>query len=150
MRDPKTGALLTVATPETNPTPVVAPTAPQSAAPGVPALTLSPKVATVLGAVASALAVAAAFIPPPWGALAGVVAFVVGALAGLSLPAPKFLAGRPVLQGTALTVTGGAVPFLAQLGAMLPEGWPRAAANGLALLGAVLAGLAAPQLGGGR
>jgi hypothetical protein len=104
--------------------------------------------ATVLAIVAAVALPVSAFVPPPFGALVSVLAFVAAALSGLAMPAPAWAAGRPVVQGAAVGVAASVLGVAESAAVALPEGPWRLGASAVALVAAWLAGRAAPQLGG--
>jgi hypothetical protein len=111
-----------------------------------PAVNPVPKqVATILGVIATAGLAVAQFVPPPWGTLVSIVAFVLGGIAGMALKPPTFLAGKPVLQGSAVAVLASGVP-LAASAASSTTGWLQLVASAVALVLAFLTGTAAPSL----
>jgi hypothetical protein len=103
-------------------------------------------VSTILGVIATAGLAVAQFVPAPWGTLVSIIAFVLGGVAGMALKAPTFLAGKPVLQGSAVAVLASGVP-LAASAASSTTGWLQLIASAVALILAFLTGTAAPQLG---
>ena len=105
---------------------------------------LSGPAALVVGTVGGLAAAASPAIPSPWGTLVMILGFVACVVAGVAAPLPKFAAGRPLLQGTALTVAVGASGLVEQFHATLPAGWPQSLALGLVALLAWLTGRAAP------
>jgi hypothetical protein len=108
---------------------------------------LSGLAATILGTVGTLAAAVSPVVPAPWGALVGIVGFLLAALAGLTVAAPKVTEGRPVLQGVALTVATGALSVLVQFYPVVPAGWPQSVALGVGALLAWLTGHALPALG---
>lgn len=108
---------------------------------------LSGTAAIIVGTLGLAAAAVSAVISAPWGTLTAIVGFLAAGLAGLSAPAPKVTEGRPILQGTALTLAVGAGEALHQFYAALPPGWPQSVALSVAALLAWLTGRALPQLG---
>lgn len=102
------------------------------------------KYAAVVGLVALVATAASGFIAPPWGGLVAILGFLAAALAGVAAPQPKWVAGKPIVSGAAVTAFGGAVPVVATLSDALPEGAPKLAASVLALALAWAAGLSAP------
>lgn len=107
-------------------------------------------VAGVLGILAGLAVPASALLPPPFNGLVMIVGFILAAVAGVALPTPQWAEGKPILQGTLLTVAGSAVPILVGVANTLPAGPLQAGAYALALAAALAAGKVAPQLGGGR
>ena len=102
--------------------------------------------ANIVGALGVAIVAAAAVLPAPWSSVAGVVGFLCASLAGLSSPPPNFAEGKPVLQGTLLTVVGTALALLVQFYAVIPAPFqPIALAVAAAL--ALVTGKAMPALG---
>lgn len=89
---------------------------------------------------------AAAFVPPPWGTLVGVVGFLCAALAGLAAPPPKFAEGKPLLQGTAFTIATSVLALAQQAWPFIPPAFQPVA---LAVVGLVawLTGRSMPALG---
>jgi hypothetical protein len=104
--------------------------------------------AAVLGTLGTALAAAAPALP--WAdaafpvALAGFLAASVG---GLAAAPPAFTEGRPLVQGTALTVATVALAVLQQLYPQVPAGWPQSVALAGGALLAWATGTALPHLG---
>jgi hypothetical protein len=105
---------------------------------------LSGTAALVVGTIGGLAATASAFVPAPWGALVMVLGFVACVVAGVASPMPKFAAGKPVLQGTALVGALAVSGLVEQLYTSLPAGWPQGLALGVAGLLAFLTGKAAP------
>lgn len=105
---------------------------------------LSGTAALVVGTIGGVAAAASAFIPAPWGTLVMVLGFVACVVAGVAAPLPKFAAGKPLLQGGALTVALGAAGLVEQFYTALPAGWPQSLALGAGALLAWLTGRAAP------
>lgn len=102
--------------------------------------------ANIVGALGVAIVAAAAVLPVPWSSVAGVVGFLCASLAGLSSPPPNFAEGKPVLQGTLLTVVGTALALLVQFYGVIPAPFqPIALAVAAAL--ALMTGKAMPALG---
>lgn len=102
--------------------------------------------ANIVGALGVAVVAAAAVLPAPWSSVAGVVGFLAASLAGLASKPPEFAEGKPVLQGTVLSVVGTALALLVQFYAVIPAPFqPIALAVAAAL--ALLTGKAMPALG---
>jgi len=108
---------------------------------------LSGTAALVVGTIGGLLATAAAFVPPPWGFVVGLVGFVAAVLAGAAAKPPSVVEGKPVLQGVALTVATSAAGLLEHFWGVIPQGWPQSLALGGAALLAFLTGRALPALG---
>lgn len=111
---------------------------------------LSGTAAIVVGLVGSLVMAATPFVPTPWNVLAGLVGFLACALAGLSVKPPEVMAGRPILQGTALTAATGIGALLQQMVlpalATSPE-WAQSIAYVVLGVLAWLTGRALPALG---
>jgi hypothetical protein len=105
---------------------------------------LSGPAALIVGTIGGLAAAASAFVPAPWGALVMVLGFVACVVAGVASPMPKFAAGKPVLQGTALVGALAVSGLVEQLYTVLPAGWPQGLALGVSGLLAFLTGKAAP------
>ncbi len=105
---------------------------------------LSGTAALVVGTIGGVAAAASAFVPAPWGTLVMVLGFIACVVAGVAAPLPKFAAGKPLLQGGALTVALGATGLVEQFYTSLPPGWPQSLALGAGALLAWLTGRAAP------
>lgn len=96
--------------------------------------------AVVLGGVATA-----AIVPPPFGGLVAILAFVAATLAGVAAPAPSLVAGNPIVGLGAVPALGTGAAMLAQLSTALPpDGLGSKGAYLGALLAAWLAGKALP------
>ena len=106
---------------------------------------LSGTAAIIVGAVGGVVVAASAFLPDPWSKVAMVVGFIVCVVAGVAAPMPTFSAGKPLVQGAGLTVALALSTGLEQFYHLIPEGWPRSLAFGLAALLAFLAGKSAPS-----
>lgn len=109
---------------------------------------LSGKPALIIGAIGVVLTTAAPFIPAPWGMWGGLVGFTAAALAGMSVAPPKVMAGKPVLQGSALVAALTGAGLLNEFWSMIPPGWPQSVALAAAGALTLLTGKALPQLGG--
>lgn len=105
---------------------------------------LSGTAAIVVGTLGGLAATASVFIPAPWGSLVMVLGFVACVVAGVASPMPKFAAGKPLLQGSALVGALAVSGLVEQLYTVLPAGWPQGLALGVAGLLAFLTGKAAP------
>jgi len=102
--------------------------------------------ANIVGGLGVGIVAIAAMLPPPWSTVAGIVGFLCASLAGLSSPPPNFAEGKPVLQGTLLTIVGSAMALLVQFYPMIPAPFqPIALAVAAAL--ALVTGKAMPALG---
>lgn len=102
--------------------------------------------ANLVGGLGVAIVAVAAMLPAPWSTVAGIVGFLCASLAGLSSPPPNFAEGKPVLQGTLLSVVGTLMALLVQFYSVIPAPFqPIALAVGAAL--ALLTGKAMPALG---
>lgn len=125
---------------------------PMNPPPKVPLSPVIPKapqwVIVALGIVATALMGVSTILPPPFGVLATIVAFVCAGLSGAGLPAPSWAAGAPVVQGAAVGIATTLSVVGEQLALSMADGWPKLAASTAALLAAWFAGRAAPALGG--
>lgn len=108
---------------------------------------LSGTAATIVGAIGTLLAVSVAFIPAPYNVPVGIVGFIAALLAGVAAKPPAVVEGKPVLQGTALTVAMGAAGMLEQFYTAIPPGWPQGLALGAMAALAWLTGKALPKLG---
>jgi NaMN:DMB phosphoribosyltransferase len=108
---------------------------------------LSGLAATILGTVGTLAAAVSPVVPAPWGALVGIVGFLLAALAGLAVAAPKVTEGRPILQGVALAAAAMVLSALERFYDVIPVGWPQSVALASAALLAVLTGKALPALG---
>lgn len=108
---------------------------------------LSGTVALVVGSLGTAAAAIAPLLPPPFSVPVGIIGFISAALAGLAVRPPAVVEGKPLVQGTALTLSGLALGGLAQLYPMLPAGWPQSAAFGVVAVLAWLSGKTLPALG---
>jgi hypothetical protein len=86
-------------------------------------------------------------VPPPWNVAVAWAGFLAAALAGLSVHPPESMAGKPIIQGTALSVASGALTALSQLYGLVPAGWPQSVALSVAGVLAWLSGSALPALG---
>lgn len=106
-------------------------------------------VAAILGTLAGLAVPASALLPPPFNGVVMIVGFILAAVAGVALPTPTWAEGKPLLQGTLLTVAGSVVPILAAVANGLPTGPLQTGAYALALAAALAAGKVAPQLGSG-
>lgn len=115
-------------------------TSPETPATRKRGATFPPVVIAILGASSAVLVALAAFVPPPVGTLLQILGFVSASLAGIGAAVPKLTVGHPVLQGGAVAVAGSVATGAAMVADGLPEGWPRVAAQGVALLGFWLAG----------
>lgn len=105
---------------------------------------LSGTAALVVGTIGGLAATASVFVPAPWGSLVMVLGFVACVVAGVASPMPKFAAGKPLLQGSALVGALAVSGLVEQLYTVLPAGWPQGLALGVAGLLAFLTGKAAP------
>ena len=105
---------------------------------------LSGTAAIVVGTIGGLAATASVFVPAPWGSLVMVLGFVACVVAGVASPMPKFAAGKPLLQGSALVGALAVSGLVEQLYTVLPAGWPQGLALGVAGLLAFLTGKAAP------
>lgn len=113
-----------------------------------PAVPLSGTAAAVVGIIGSIMLAAVAFIPAPWNVLVGLVGFLACALAGLAARPPEILAGKPLLQGTALTIATAVGALLQQMVLpALPPGWIQSVAYAVLGVLAWLTGRALPALG---
>lgn len=108
---------------------------------------LSGTASFVVGTIGGILAASSAFLPPQWSAVVAIVGFLACTLAGLASGVPKVVAGKPILQGTALALATTVFTLLGQFYAVLPQGWPQSIAIGLAGILAWLTGKALPPLG---
>lgn len=108
---------------------------------------LSGTAALIVGTIGGLTLTASVFIPAPWSTLVGIIGFIACVVAGVAAPPPKVVEGKPILQGSALTVALALAEPLHQLIAHLPAGWPQGLALGGAGLLAWLTGRALPQLG---
>lgn len=68
------------------------------------------------------LAVAAVFVPFPFGPLCAVLALVAAGFLGISIPLPKFLAGRALVGPTLAPLFATLATALGKLAFMQPEG----------------------------
>ncbi len=105
---------------------------------------LSGTAALVVGTLGGLAATVSAFVPSPWGSLVMVLGFVACIVAGVASPMPRFAAGKPMLQGSALVGALAVSGIVEQLYTSLPPGWPQGLALGVAGLLAFLTGKAAP------
>lgn len=108
---------------------------------------LTGKASFIVGTVAGLLLTASAFVPSPWGLVVGWIGFIGCVLAGLVVKPPQAIAGRPLIQGGALTVVTGALGVLVQFYPLIPAGWPQGLAFGVAGILSWLAGVSLPALG---
>lgn len=108
---------------------------------------LTGKAALIVGTIGGLVLASAAFIPSPWNMLAGWVGFIACVLAGMVVKPPAAIVGKPVLQGTALTVASGVMGLATQFYPLIPSGWPQGLALGVVGLLAWLTGAALPALG---
>lgn len=108
---------------------------------------LSGTAALVVGTIGLIAIAASAFVPTPWGTLVALVGFCCAMLAGFAAKPPAFVAGSPLLQGTALTIAGTAATLLQTFWAAIPAGWPQSLALTAAGLLAWLTGKSMPALG---
>lgn len=105
---------------------------------------LSGPAALIVGTLGGLAATASVFVPAPWNSLVMVLGFIACVVAGVAAPLPRFAAGKPVLQGAALTGALAVTGLVEQLYTSLPAGWPQGLALGVAGLLAFLTGRAAP------
>lgn len=113
-------------------------------------LALPAWVSLALGLVSAAAGALALVVPPPFGGALGIAAFIAASLVGGVAAPPQWVAGRPVVQGGAVAVAGGAAVALQSVAAAVPESspwWLRLGTQVGAMAAAWLAGRAAPQLG---
>ena len=108
---------------------------------------LTGRVATVVGAIGTALASVSPALPAPWATPVAILGFLAASLAGLSLPPPSVTDGKPLLQGTLLAAATGAVGLLQTYLNVIPTGWPQSMALGIGAALAFLTGGAMPHLG---
>lgn len=108
---------------------------------------LSGTASVIVGTVGGLLIAASPMIPAPWGALAGLVGFIAAGLAGASAAAPKLTDGKPMVQGTVLTVITSLLGLFHQFYPLIPAGWIQSVALGVAGIFAWLAGKSIAPLG---
>lgn len=112
---------------------------------------LSGNAAKVVGALGTLLAGASPLLPAVSGvsltAPALILGFILVSLAGLASAPPAVTEGKPVLQGSALVIAGGAAGLLQQFYSVIPAGWPQSLALAVLAILAWLTGRAMPQLG---
>lgn len=110
---------------------------------------LPPVAAAILGVVGAVGGLVAPLIPPPFGGLVLIVAFVCAALSGAAVRPPALTDGKPVLQGAAVGVASTVAAVAGQASTALPEGPWQVGATAVGLLAAWAAGKTAPALGAG-
>lgn len=87
----------------------------------------------------------ATVVPSGFGWLPVTLAFVAAFFTGQALPAPKWAAGKPLVQGPLVPVLASLVPLLVAFAQQLPAGYVQVAVYGVALVLSGLAGLASPE-----
>lgn len=107
---------------------------------------LPPHAAKIAGIAAVVLLAVSGFIPPPFGTLVQILAFIAGFLAGVPQPVPKVLEGRRLVGPAAVPLLGTLTTLAATASEQLPEGPYRIGAQALGLLLAWLTGRAFPQV----
>lgn len=105
---------------------------------------LTGRAAFLVGTVGGLAATFSPALPEPWRNLVLVLGYVACVVAGVASPLPSFAAGKPLLQGAALTAAVGAAGLVEQFHTVLPAGWPQGLALGAGGLLAFLTGRAAP------
>jgi hypothetical protein len=108
---------------------------------------LSGTASTVVGAIAVGVSALVGVLPAPWGGLAGVVGVILATLAGVAAPASGVTDGKPVLQGTALTIALALAAGLESMWGAIPDGWPQSVALSVMAIAAWLTGKSMPALG---
>lgn len=101
--------------------------------------------ALIAGALSAAMVAVHSALPSPLSWIVFVLACIAAVLAGLGLPQPKFLEGKPVLPAALVPLVASAAPILYSVAEGLPEGLLRSACLILVVALCGAAGLAAPQ-----
>jgi hypothetical protein len=108
---------------------------------------LTGKASFIVGTIAGLVLTGSAFLPSPWSLVVGWVGFIGCVLAGLVAKPPQAVAGKPLVQGAALTAVTGILGVLVQFYPLIPAGWPQGVAFGVAGILSWLAGVSLPSLG---
>lgn len=104
--------------------------------------------AALLGVLGTALAAAGPALP--WADAAypvAVLGWLTATVGGLSAAPPRLTEGRPLVQGTFLTVATVALVVLHELAPSIPAGWPQSVATAAGALLLWATGGAMPHLG---
>jgi hypothetical protein len=105
---------------------------------------LSGKASIIIGTISGLAMAAAAFVPAPWNTLVGLIGFVGCVLAGVAVRPPAVVAGKPILQGTALAIGTTVLGLATQVYPLIPVGWPQGLALGVMGILGWLTGVAQP------
>lgn len=98
----------------------------------------------IVGAIAVILGTAGGFLPPPFGAVTAIVGWLGCMIAGVAAAPPQWAAGKPILGGAALTTATAMLPTAITIADNL-DGWPKVAAQFVAMLATLGAGAVSPQ-----
>lgn len=98
----------------------------------------------IVGLVGVVLGTVGGFLPPPFGAVTAAVGWLACMIAGVAAAPPQWAAGKPVLGGAALTAATAMLPTAITIADNL-EGWPKIAAQFVAMLATLGAGAVSPQ-----
>ena len=101
----------------------------------------------IVGAVGVIAGTIGGLLPAPFGAALAVLGWGACAIAGIAAAPPKWTEGKPLLGNAAVGVTTAMLPATLAIADSL-EGWPKIAAQFVAMLATLGAGKASPQFGG--